>query len=289
MNLFDIEDAARLLPYRPADGHKGTFGKVCVIGGSVGYTGAPVMSATGAQRCGSGLVFLAVPESIYQITASRCLEVMPFPVTGHNGRISNEAFDVILDKAEGCDAVLIGPGLGRSIEISTLVCRLIEHITKPLVLDADALYAVKDDKNLLVERADKRLVTVITPHEGEFAYLDGDISGGRRQGALAFAEKYGCVTVLKGPATVTAYQDGRVYINTTGNNGMAKGGSGDILAGMTLSFLGQGMDCVEAAALAVFIHGLAGDIAARKYSEYAMLPSDILSCIPDAFLKIQAV
>ena len=121
------------------------------------------------------------------------------------------------------------------------------------MLDADGLYAIKDRKELLKRRSEKGLVTVLTPHEGEFAYLGGDLSEGRKRAALRFAEKYGCILVLKGPATVTASPEGKAYINTTGNNGMAKGGSGDVLGGMVLSFLGQGMEPLEAAALAVYL------------------------------------
>ena len=155
------------------------------------------------------------------------------------------------------------------------------------MLDADGLYAVKDRKELLRQRQEKGLVTILTPHEGEFAYLGGDLSLGRRRAALRFAEKYGCILVLKGPATITASPDGRAYINTTGNNGMAKGGSGDVLAGMVLSFLGQGMEPVEAAALAVYVHGLTLDRVLDRLGEYGMLPGDLAEEIPAAILRLQ--
>ena len=279
--------AGRLLPRRRPDGHKGTFGRVSITGGSIGLTGAPVLASRGAARCGSGLIFLGVPESIYPVTAASCLEVMPSPLSDQNGRISSRAFFQILERLNSCDAGLIGPGLGRSQELSLLVCKLLEQTAVPLVLDADGLYAVKDRKELLRQRQEKGLVTILTPHEGEFAYLGGDLSLGRRRAALRFAERYGCILALKGPATVTASPDGRVYINTTGNNGMAKGGSGDVLAGMVLSFLGQGMEPVEAAALAVYLHGLAGDLCRDRLGEYGMLPGDLAEEIPAAILRLQ--
>ena len=279
--------AGRFLPRRRPDGHKGTFGRVSITGGSIGLTGAPVLASRGAARCGSGLIFLGVPESIYPVTAASCLEVMPSPLSDQNGRISSRAFFQILERLNSCDAGLIGPGLGRSQELSLLVCKLLEQTAVPLVLDADGLYAVKDRKELLRQRQEKGLVTILTPHEGEFAYLGGDLSLGRRRAALRFAERYGCILALKGPATVTASPDGRVYINTTGNNGMAKGGSGDVLAGMVLSFLGQGMEPVEAAALAVYLHGLAGDLCRDRLGEYGMLPGDLAEEIPAAILRLQ--
>ena len=279
--------AGKLLPRRRPDGHKGTFGRVSITGGSIGLTGAPVLASRGAARCGSGLIFLGVPESIYPVTAASCLEVMPSPLSDQNGRISSRAFFQILERLNSCDAGLIGPGLGRSQELSLLVCKLLEQTAVPLVLDADGLYAVKDRKELLRQRQEKGLVTILTPHEGEFAYLGGDLSLGRRRAALRFAERYGCILALKGPATVTASPDGRVYINTTGNNGMAKGGSGDVLAGMVLSFLGQGMEPVEAAALAVYLHGLAGDLCRDRLGEYGMLPGDLAEEIPAAILRLQ--
>ena len=288
--VFEACDAAcagALLPKRRKDGHKGTFGKVSITGGSVGFTGAPVLASRGAARCGSGLVFLSVPESIYPITAASCLEVMPSPLPEQNGKVSSGAFFQILERLNACDAGLIGPGLGRSQELSLLVCKLLEQTATPLVLDADGLYAIKDRKELLCRRYEKGLTTILTPHEGEFAYLGGDLSEGRKMAALRFAQKYGCILVLKGPATVTASPEGKAYINTTGNNGMAKGGSGDVLGGMVLSFLGQGMEPLKAAALAVYLHGLAGDLCRDRLGEYGMLPGDLAEEIPAAILRLQ--
>ena len=288
--------AASWLPKRSWDGHKGTFGKVYVVGGSVGFTGAPVFAAKAAARTGSGLVFLGVPESIYPITAGMCMEAMPAPLPGREGRISAEAIFQMRERLHACDAGLLGPGMGRGAEVSALVCKMLQQTEVPLVLDADALYAIKDRKEVLKARAEKGLVTILTPHEGEFAYLGGELSGGRLAAARRFAQEYGCVLVLKGPNTITAVPDGHAFLNTTGNNGMAKGGSGDVLGGMILSLLGQKAagkpeSEIETAgkmtALAVYLHGLAGDLCRAELGEFGMLPSDMLVKIPTAILKLQ--
>ena len=285
--IVDQKLAASWLPVRPADGHKGTFGKVYAVGGSVGLTGAPVFAARAAARTGSGLVFLGVPEEIYPITAGMCMEVMPSPLPGRNGRIFAEAYFQILERLKASDAGLIGPGLGRSTELVTLVCRLLKQTDTPLVLDADALYAIKDRKNVLKERAEKGYTTILTPHEGEFAYLGGDLSEGREEAARRFSAEYGCILVLKGPGSITARPDGSTYVNTTGNNGMAKGGSGDVLSGMILSFLGQGLEPAKAAALAVWLHGFAGDLCREELGEFGMLPTDCVERIPAAIRELQ--
>lgn len=281
-----------LLPIRPADGHKGTFGRVCIFGGSVGLTGAPLFASQAAVRTGSGLVFLGVPKEIYEITAVRSMEVMPSPLPGREGKLTGEALAPMLERISGCDAGLAGPGQGRSPELTELVCELLRQTDRPLVVDADGLYAIKDRKELLQERAQKGLTTILTPHEGEFSYLSGE-SGesvkklGRLESARSFAKAFGCVLVLKGQGTVTAAPDGRLFVNTTGNNGMAKGGSGDVLAGMILSLLGQHMEAAEAAAAAVWLHGRAGDLARDEFGTYGLTPSDLIGKIPEAILPLE--
>lgn len=293
---FTKELAAKLLPARNPDGHKGDFGRVSITGGSVGFTGAPVLAAYGAARSGSGLVFLGVPEPVYGIVAGHCLEVMSSPLPAACGKISKDAFFPILERLNGCDAGLLGPGLGRSQELSKLMGKILEETETPLILDADGLYAIKDRKDVLRKRAEKGLLTILTPHEGEFCYLGGDLTPGREAAALDFAKEYGCILVLKGPGTVTALPDGSCYVNTTGNNGMAKGGSGDVLGGMILGLLGQLVAARKDAtlseagrmtALAVYLHGLAGDIACNELGEYGMLPSDLVARIPVAILEVQ--
>ena len=268
----------RSLPRRDPEGHKGTFGKVLCVCGSVGYTGAPIFAGRGAVRTGSGLVFLAVPESVWPVAAVKSDEAMPFPVPEAEGRLSLLAEEPIRRRAESCDAVLIGCGLGRGWQTDALVRKLLT-IEKPLVLDADGLNALSGREELLQKRA---APTILTPHEGEFLRLGGGLSAGREAAAAAFSEKYGVYLVLKGHRTVVAAPDGRLAVNGTGNSGMAKGGSGDVLAGMILSLLGQGCEAFAACCAGVWLHGRAGDLAAADKGERGMTPTDLLEQIPDA-------
>lgn len=268
----------RSLPRRDPEGHKGTFGKVLCVCGSVGYTGAPIFAGRGAVRTGSGLVFLAVPESVWPVAAVKSDEAMPFPMPEAEGRLSLLAEEPIRIRAESCDAVLIGCGLGRGWQTDALVRNLLT-IEKPLVLDADGLNALSGREELLQKRA---APTILTPHEGEFLRLGGGLSAGREAAAAAFSEKYGVYLVLKGHRTVVAAPDGRLAVNGTGNSGMAKGGSGDVLAGMILSLLGQGCGAFEACCAGVWLHGRAGDLTAADKGERGMTPTDLLEQIPYA-------
>lgn len=268
----------RSLPRRDPEGHKGTFGKVLCVCGSVGYTGAPIFAGRGAVRTGSGLVFLAVPESVWPVAAVKSDEAMPFPMPEAEGRLSLLAEEPIRRRAESCDAVLIGCGLGRGWQTDALVRNLLT-IEKPLVLDADGLNALSGHEELLQKRA---APTILTPHEGEFLRLGGGLSAGREAAAAAFSEKYGVYLVLKGHRTVVAAPDGRLAVNGTGNSGMAKGGSGDVLAGMILSLLGQGCEAFAACCAGVWLHGRAGDLAAADKGERGMTPTDLLEQIPYA-------
>ena len=272
----------RSLPRRDPEGHKGTFGKVLCVCGSVGYTGAPIFAGRGAVRTGSGLVFLAVPESVWPVAAVKSDEAMPFPMPEAEGRLSLLAEEPIRRRAESCDAVLIGCGLGRGWQTDALVRNLLT-IEKPMVLDADGLNALSGREELLQKRA---APTILTPHEGEFLRLGGDLSAGREAAAAAFSEKYGVYLVLKGHRTVVAAPDGRLAVNGTGNSGMAKGGSGDVLAGMILSLLGQGCGTFDACCAAVWLHGRAGDRAAADKGERGMTPTDLLEQIPYAMKNL---
>ncbi|MCD8190528.1 MAG: NAD(P)H-hydrate dehydratase [Clostridiales bacterium] len=263
------------LPARPEEGHKGTFGKVDIVAGSEGYTGAPVLAARAAVRGGTGLVFLQVPRSVYPIVAVKCDEAMPSPLPDQGGKLGADALPLILERAKGCDAVLIGPGLGRGEESDKVAREVAKALEKPLVLDADGLNALDGHISILRGR---KSPTVLTPHDGEFARLTGRWPGEDRQAeALALAEQTGAVVVLKGHRTVIAEPGGSLCVNTTGNAGMAKGGSGDVLAGLTVSLLGQGMDAFHAAAAAVWIHGRAGDLCRDELGERAMTPGDLIA------------
>ena len=273
------------LPKRVADGHKGTFGKDYILAGSVGFTGAPVFAAKACVRTGAGLVTVGTSASAYPIVAGKCMEEMSYPLPEHDGKLSADARGSILEKARGCDAVLIGPGLGRGAESDALICDLTAELPQPLVLDADGINAVSGHIDVLKRRSGR--VTVLTPHDGEFARLGGDLGEhDRLSAARNFAREHGCVLVLKGHRTIVAAPDGRAAVNTTGNSGMAKGGSGDVLSGMILALLGQGAEAFEAACAAVWLHGRAGDLAAQEKGEYSMTPSDLLEHISAAILGL---
>ena len=276
MELITEAMARALLPRRREDGHKGSFGKVYVLGGAVGYTGAPVYAGEAAVRTGSGLVFVGVPGEVYPIVASRCGVSMAHPIP--------ERYEDLLARIAACDAAAIGPGLGRRPETERTVLRLLEELTIPVVLDADGINAVSAHIDVLTGR---RCPTVVTPHEGEFLRLGGDLSRGRERAAEEFARRHGCVLVLKGPGTIVAAPDGRLLCNPTGNCGMAKGGSGDVLSGMILSLIGQGAAPFDAAACAVWLHGRAGDLCAQELTEYAMTPLDMIEWLPAVFRQFR--
>ncbi len=272
------------LPKRNAYGHKGTFGRVLVVAGSVGYTGAPYFTAEAAARSGTGLVFLGVPEAIYAIEAIKCSSAMAFPLACEDGKLTETAADSLIERAEGCDACVIGPGLGRSRGVDALVERLLKEIRVPVVLDADGINALAGNIDVLQNVSGP---VVITPHEGEFSRIGGGRDADRSYAAAEFAKKYGVITHLKGHRSLTAAPNGKIYINSTGNDGMAKGGSGDLLAGMTAGLIAQGMSCDTAMASAAYLHGRAGDICARRIGRYGMTPEDILKTIPEAFCEIR--
>lgn len=283
MDRIDRAYVKNLLPARDPYGHKGTFGKVLCICGSLGYTGAPVFASRAAVRTGSGLVFLAVPESIWPVCAVKSDEAMPFPMPDMDGKLHG-CFTQLRQRAEGCDAILAGCGLGRSAGLDELM-RDILTFPQPLVLDADGINAIASHMDVLQRRRGR--VTVLTPHEGEFLRAGGDLSRGRIDAAVDYAVKYGVHLILKGHETVVAAPDGRYCINTTGNSGMAKGGSGDVLAGMVLSLLGQGMEAFDACCAAVYLHGRAGDLAAADKGERGMTPTDLLESIPYALKETE--
>ena len=269
----------KILPQRNPWGHKGTFGKVYCLCGSVGFTGAPVFASRAAVRTGSGLVYLGVPSAAWQVVASKSDEAMPFPLPDQDGKLSLAAEGEIRERISACDAVLIGCGLGRSRESDQLV-RCLLDIEKPLILDADGINALQHHIHSLSVRCDR--VTVLTPHEGEFARIGGNLSLGREKAASEFALQNGIYLILKGHHTIVAAPDGQLAVNTTGNSGMAKGGSGDVLSGMVLSLLGQGVAPFEACCAAVWLHGRAGDLAAMDKGERGMTPTDLLEQIPYA-------
>lgn len=272
---------------RPDDANKGTLGSLLCICGCYGMAGAAIMAGKAALRCGLGLLKTALPKSIYPIAAGAIFESVFFPLDEtSDGKISKSNIDFLLCEAEKSSAVLIGCGLSVSDDTEKLINSFIENCTKPLVLDADALNCVAKNTDILKKA---KAPIIITPHPGEMARLVKStpkaVNENRAEIAADFAKEYGVVTVLKGSGTIIASPEGRVMINRTGNSGMATGGSGDVLAGMTGSLLAQGANAFDAASAAVYLHGLSGDIASEKLGRISMLPTDLIDEIPQAFRK----
>lgn len=284
VQTVEAEFVKAALPVRRPDGHKGDFGKLLIVGGAEGYTGAPYLSASSAVRSGCGLVYLGVPESIWAVEAVKCVSAMPFQLVEKQGMLSYKALQKAEEKLSTCDALALGPGLGRSGQVTQLVCELLLRTEKPVVLDADGINALAGHIDVLDQRRGR--ITILTPHDGEFARIGGGLSQGRVQAARDFAAAHGCVLVLKGHRTVTATPEGNVLVNTTGNSGLAKGGSGDVLTGVIASLLAQGATAVQAAAAGVWLHGRAGDLAAKRLTAYGMTPEDVVSALPEAFLEL---
>ena len=252
--------------------HKGDYGRVLIVGGAEGYTGAPYLAAQAALRSGSGLIFTGVPRAVYPIVASKLHAPMVFPLPDRDGKVSQKALPEILKRLKTADVCLLGPGLGAGAEQTGLVLEIVSQCACPLILDADGINAVSGHMDVLREAA---CPVILTPHEGEFRRLTDAQEKDRISGAIALAEKTGAIIVRKSHTTVVT--DGvTTYVNKTGNAGMATGGSGDVLAGIIASLAGQGAPPLAAAAAAVWLHGTAGDLAALEYGEYAMTPTDLI-------------
>ena len=270
------ESVLSLLPDRDPWGHKGTFGRVLLLCGSLGFTGAAYLAAMGALRCGAGLVFLGVPRSIYQIEAVKLNEPVVFPLPEEDGKLSEAAIPQILERLPQMDAVLIGCGLGQSDGTFRVVKAVLQNAECPVVVDADGINVLAQHKDILRGRT---APAILTPHDGEFARIGFQPGQDRMEAAAELARDLGCIVLLKGHRTCIT--DGTYgYVNQTGNPGMAVGGSGDVLAGMIAALLGQGLSPLEAAACGAWLHGAAGDLCAEKLGQYAMLPTDMLSALP---------
>ncbi len=281
---YAVTDGDIILPRRRRDAHKGDFGRVVIVAGAVGYTGAPVLSARAASAAGAGLVALGVPESIYQIAAVKCDEEMVFPLPASPlGLLGQDAADAVLMRLETADVCLVGPGLGRSDGVTAVVEAVIKNAAIPVILDADGINALSGNIDILDEAA---CPLILTPHPGEFRRLGGDTSGGRIEGARQFAVRRQCVLVLKGHRTVTALPDGSVYLNTTGGPALAKGGTGDVLAGIITALVGQKFPIKDAVLAAVYLHGLSGDRCAEALGDYSVTASDVIAGLPEAFKSV---
>ena len=285
IRAYQKQDAINTLPIYSHNEHKGSCGKVLVVGGSRTMYGAPVMASLAALRSGSGIVRTAVPETIWSSVAAKTLEVMSIPLKAtQNGTISVDELDKILELSEKSDAVIIGCGLSIDDDTKQIVYEFIKQSNRPLLIDADGLSILALNTDVLSRST---VPIVLTPHVVEMSRLNGltitEIENDRIGTAQQFVMRYENLTVvLKGPNTITASSDGKVFVNTSGNPGMATAGSGDVLAGVIGSFMAKNIDPFLASATGVYLHGLAGDKAAEDLSQYGMIASDIIARLPYA-------
>lgn len=278
MLCFELNhnDVLNILPDRKANSHKGDYGKILLLCGSRGYTGAAALACMGALRAGAGLVYLGVPESIYEIEATKLTEPVIFPLPDAGGMMSKDAINEIKRRLPNMDAVLIGPGMGSNDDTFLIVKEILTTFNGPVVLDADGINVLSGHIDILRGRTGQ---TILTPHEGEFKRIGGVLTERRAESAIQFALDSNTILLLKGHNTVIT--DGSTcYINPTGNPGMAVGGSGDVLAGIITALLGQGIPPLQAAACGAWLHGAAGDICATEIGQYGMLPSDMVQVLP---------
>ncbi|MCJ7839168.1 MAG: NAD(P)H-hydrate dehydratase [Burkholderiales bacterium] len=286
--------AGKLLPQRSPDAHKGTFGHVFVVAGSRGFTGAVKMCCDAAMRSGAGLVTCGIPAPLGDVIGATLYEPMSLllPATEQES-LSRDAVGPALEFAEGKDAVVLGPGLSRNPQTQEFVLEFVRRVHAPMLIDADGLNALSGRPDVLLESAGPR---VLTPHPGEMARLVGMkaavVAADRESVASAFAARYLCALVLKGRNTlVVGPGQGKSvrgpYVNTTGNSGLASGGTGDVLSGVIGGLMAQGMDPLDAAVLGVYAHGLAGDLAAAAKTQRGMIASDVINALPDAWRLIE--
>ncbi|MFH1654214.1 MAG: NAD(P)H-hydrate dehydratase [Pseudomonadota bacterium] len=289
MEYIDLNLAASLIPKRRPNAHKGLFGHTLIISGDSDRLGAGYLASLASLRCGAGLVSFAMPKSSYRHFDSRYPEIMPFIIEDEErGFFVKSGIKKLEKELNKFSSIVVGPAIGTENETAEFIEELLNCVKVPLVLDADALncIALRKLKPLKRDTAPK----VLTPHPKEMARLVGastkDVQSDRVGIAAAFAKKFGVVLVLKGMHTIVATPEGNVYINSTGNPGMATAGTGDVLSGMIASFIAQKLDVIEASILGVYLHGLSGDLAASKKGEAAMIASDLLEEIPDAILSL---
>lgn len=275
--LIDQRYLDAVIPPRKPETHKDHYGRVLAVCGSRGYTGAAFFAAQAAVRTGSGVVTLCTPEAVYPVLAAKLNEPVVYPVAcGGEGRINAEGARQALAYAGKAKAILVGCGLGRGAGTAEAVALLLQGAKCPVIVDADGINALAGHIDVLRSTS---APVILTPHAGEFSRLCGQADAGERE-ARRFAGQTGAVVLLKSHRTAVFAPDGRQFRNTSGNPGMAKGGSGDVLAGIILSLCGQGLQPVEAACAGAYLHGAAGDRCANAIGEYGMTPSDLLGAVP---------
>ena len=288
-HLIEHADAVLMLPKRTCDSNKGSFGKVFIVGGSIGMTGAPCMSALSALRSGCGLAMVGIPESLSSIVESKMTEVITKALPESSTRtLGSNADSHILELTKDFAALALGPGMGREKETGAMLRRVLEEVQIPVILDADALNLVATSPEMLKLT---KVPLILTPHPGEMSRLAGVtaeyVQSARLEIAQEFAKKYGVIVVLKGARTIVATPDSSVYVNPTGNCGMATAGTGDVLTGVIASFIAQGLEPLQASLLSVYVHGLAGDLARDEKGEHGLIASDVIDKIPYAILKLK--
>ncbi len=288
-SLLDESMVFDRIKERPKQSHKGDYGRLLSLVGCRHYVGAAALSTMGALRTGVGCMVMASTEKVCNLVSSQGVNsiFLPLPPTA-GGTISEHAFPMLTAEMQRCSALLVGPGLGRNAETDRLVIRLLETATIPMVIDADGINILAENIDVLRKTKCK---VILTPHVGEMARLCqrpvADVLADRLHIAAEFAKEYNVILLLKGSPTTIHTPDGKVYYSTTGNPGMAKGGSGDVLAGVIASLVAQGMPELESAFCGAYLHGAAGDLAAAKYSQAAMLPEDVAHCLCEVFLRNQ--
>lgn len=288
VELIDRVLARSILPERPQYGHKGTFGKILILAGSPGFTGAAELSSISALRSGAGLVYLGIPESLNYILEEKVTEVVTIPLPETNSQTLASSAVGVLDKyIENIDVFALGPGIGIHKETRELIIKIIESSEKPIIIDADGLNNLKRS-----DLKKKHPTLILTPHPGELSRLTGKnvgyINMNRIDIAIELAKEWNVILVLKGAPTVVASPEGRCFVNTTGSSALATAGSGDVLTGIIAGFCAQGVDIFLSSVLGVFIHGLSGDLAAERKTEYSVIAGDVMDKIPDAIKMIQS-
>jgi len=286
--LLTHEEMASLIPRRERISHKGTYGRLLVLAGSRGYTGAAALVCQGALRAGAGLVYLGVPRSLNPIFETKLTETITIPLDETPAAtLAASNLQRIKNLIKDIDAVVIGPGISTAADTATLVKKLLDVIEIPIILDADGLNCLKGETESL--RFCKSPL-IVTPHPGEMARLIGGTVGkimvNPWETASEFARKNGVITVLKGAPTTIAEPGGGLFVNIKGNSGMASAGTGDVLAGMLGGFIVQGIEALDAAKLSVFMHGFAGDIAVEKYGPHSLIATDLIAAIPHVFKRL---
>lgn len=277
---------SRLIPMRLSSANKGSCGRVSIIAGSKGMTGAAALSALGALRSGAGLVTALTPSSEQPILAVKLTEAMTVPLPHENGIISAAAADTVLESIQNADAAVFGPGLGKGRGILPLLERIVTEFTKTLIIDADGINALSANIDILNR---KKCSVILTPHPGEMSRLNGlsisEIQSARIKTAENFADRFDVTVALKGEGTVVAARGGKTAVNPSGNCGMATGGTGDVLSGVVAALAAQGCTPYNSAVLGVYLHGLAGDIAAAEKGVHGLIASDLCGALPAAFLE----